>query len=46
MLGVSTRKAWSLVAARELETVREGRRRLVVVASIDAYVERLRAAGA
>jgi hypothetical protein len=44
MLGISTRSAWSLVAARELETVHQGRRRLVVRASIDALVERLRAA--
>lgn len=41
-LGVTTVK--KLVARGELESVTEGRKRLVVVESIRAYVERRRAA--
>jgi excisionase family DNA binding protein len=42
MLGVSRSKAHLLVQAGEFETVRVGRRLLVIVESIDAYVSRLR----
>jgi hypothetical protein len=44
MLGISPRRAWQLVGAGELESVLDGRRRLVVVASLDERVERLRRA--
>ena len=42
MLGLSRSSAYNLVQSGELEAVRSGRRLLVVVESIDAYVERLR----
>jgi hypothetical protein len=45
MLGISTRRAWQLVSAGELESVLDGRRRLVVVTSIDERVARLRSGG-
>lgn len=35
---------YKLIEAGELETVTIGRRRLVVAESVDAYIERLRAA--
>jgi len=43
--GISRSRVYELLAAGELEAVKIGSRRLVVVASIDAYVERLRADG-
>jgi hypothetical protein len=42
MLGISRSKAHLLVQAGEVETVRVGRRLLVIVESIDAYIQRLR----
>jgi excisionase family DNA binding protein len=42
MLGVSRSKAHLLVQEGEFETVRVGRRLLVIVESIDAYIQRLR----
>lgn len=39
---ITTRHVYNLFDDGELETVKVGRRRCVVVASIDAYVERLR----
>lgn len=44
LLSLSESTVKKLVAAGELESVKEGGRRLVVVASIRAYVERRRAA--
>lgn len=43
-IGVGRTKVYELIEAGEIETVRIGRRRLVVAESIDAYVERLRTA--
>lgn len=44
MLGIGKTKIYELIASGELETVRLGRRTLVVLASIEALFERLRAA--
>ena len=41
-IGVGRSKTYELINDGELETVNIGKRRLIVVASIDAYVERLR----
>jgi excisionase family DNA binding protein len=43
MLGISRSGAHLLVQAGELEAVRIGRRLLITVTSVDAYIERLRA---
>lgn len=43
-ISVGRTKFLELLAAGEIETVRIGRRRLVVAESLDAYVARLRAA--
>jgi hypothetical protein len=42
MIGVSRSKAHQLAVSGDVETVRVGRRLLVVVSSIDAYVAKLR----
>jgi excisionase family DNA binding protein len=42
MLGIGRTKLYELMATGELETISIGRRRLVLLASIDAFVERLR----
>ncbi len=42
LLSVGRTKVYELIDGGELEVVNIGRRRLVVVASIHAYVERLR----
>jgi excisionase family DNA binding protein len=42
MLGIGKTKLYELMAAGELETINIGRRRLVLLASIDSFVERLR----
>ena len=44
MLGIGKTKIYELIATGDLETVRLGRRTLVVLASIEALFERLRAA--
>jgi len=41
-IGVGRSLMYELVATSQVETVRVGRRRLVVVASLEAYVEKLR----
>lgn len=41
-LGVGRSTVYELIAAGELETVKIGARRLIVAASMDAYIERLR----
>lgn len=45
MVAVSRSRVYELMAQGELESVKIGTRRLVVVSSIDAYVDRLRAGG-
>jgi hypothetical protein len=42
MLGIGRSQVDQLAAHREIEKVKIGRRALVTVASIDAYVQRLR----
>lgn len=42
LLGIGRTKLYELIAPRELETIRVGRRTLVLRASIDALIERLR----
>lgn len=42
MLGIGKTKLYELMASGELETIHIGRRRLVLQASIDALIERLR----
>jgi len=42
ILGIKKSKGWQLLASRELESVRIGRRRLVPVESLHAYVDRLK----
>ena len=44
VLGVGRSKLYALINEGSLETVPVGRRRLVVVASIERFVERLQAA--
>lgn len=44
VLGVGRSKLYALINEGSLETVTVGRRRLVVVASIERFVERLQAA--
>jgi len=46
MLDIGKTKLYELIAAGELETIHIGRRTLVLQASIDALVERLRAENA
>jgi hypothetical protein len=36
-------KTWALIASGEIETVHVGRKRLIVVSSLEAFVARLRA---
>jgi excisionase family DNA binding protein len=43
LLGIGKTKLYELIGAGELETIRIGRRTLIVQASIDSLVERLRA---
>lgn len=42
MLGIGKTKLYELIGAGELEMIRIGRRTLIVQASIDSLVERLR----
>lgn len=42
--GITTREVYKAIERGDLEATRLGRRRLVVVESIDAYVDRLREA--
>lgn len=42
MLGIGKTKLYELLAEGELEAIRVGRRRLILRASIEALVERLR----
>jgi excisionase family DNA binding protein len=42
MLGIGKTKLYHLIAAGELETVHIGRRTLILQASIDAMIDRLR----
>lgn len=44
--GICRSHVYELIAHGELEAVKLGRRRMVVAASIDAYIERLRGADA
>ena len=44
ILGIGKTKLYELLAEGELEAIRVGRRRLILQESIDALVERLRAA--
>jgi hypothetical protein len=46
LLDIKTTKVWELIAGNELETVSIGKRRLVLYASIEALIERLRKAAA
>lgn len=41
--GITTRYLYVLLESGALEGVKQGRRRMITVASIDAYVDRLRA---
>lgn len=45
MLGIGKTKLYELIASGDLETIRLGRRTLIVQASIDALFERLRESG-
>jgi len=42
MLGIGKTKLYELIAEGELETIRIGRRTLIMQASIDALIQRLR----
>lgn len=42
MLGIGKTKLYELIAEGELETIRIGRRTLILQASIDALIQRLR----
>jgi excisionase family DNA binding protein len=44
LLGIGKTKLYELVATGDLETIRIGRRTLIMQASIDAFVARLREA--
>lgn len=45
-LGLAESTVWELVSSERLGSVKVGRRRLVPVAALDEYVERLRTEGA
>lgn len=39
-LGISGKKAWRLVSAREIDVLRVGRRVLITETALSAYIER------